>query len=234
MKGIRAASTLFGIAVVATTLGCANLTRDLTQREQTAALGGLAGGAGGAIIGSFAGSAVAGGLFGMPIGAVAGWYIGDQMARSERARDARIEENQNEIERLRRENERLRREADDRRARAAQEPPEREQDIRGSAQQQRPMAEQDITSSRPETSGSQATSSPSVQQGAAGSQTVSATPTQVREAQRKLNDMGFRAGQVDGVWGPQTQAALRNFQQSKGLETTGRLNQQTMKALGLE
>jgi peptidoglycan hydrolase-like protein with peptidoglycan-binding domain len=56
----------------------------------------------------------------------------------------------------------------------------------------------------------------------------------VREAQTKLNDMGFHAGRVDGVWGPRTQAAVRNFQQSEDLETTGQLNQETMNALGLE
>lgn len=93
-------------------IGCAPLSRPPTQREQTAAVGALAGGAGGAIIGSFAGSAVAGGLFGMPLGAVAGYYIGDQMAREERLAQARLEERDAEIERLRRENQRLREEND--------------------------------------------------------------------------------------------------------------------------
>jgi hypothetical protein len=66
------------------------------------------GGAGGAIIGSFAGSAVTGGLFGLPIGALAGYYIGDQMARQNRTEQQRLDEREQEIERLRRENERLR------------------------------------------------------------------------------------------------------------------------------
>ena len=82
----------------------------MTQREQTAAVGGLAGGATGAIIGSMAGGAVAGGLFGIPIGAVAGYYVGDQMAREDRMEQARLDEREQELGRLRRENERLRQE----------------------------------------------------------------------------------------------------------------------------
>ena len=86
------------------------LYHDLSRpREQTAAAGGLAGGATGAIIESFAGGAVTGGLFGMPMGALAGYYVGDQMAREERIEQARLEDREAEIERLRRENERLRR-----------------------------------------------------------------------------------------------------------------------------
>jgi hypothetical protein len=45
----------------------------------------------------------------MPIGALAGYYVGDQMAREERIEQARLEDREAEIERLRRENERLRR-----------------------------------------------------------------------------------------------------------------------------
>jgi hypothetical protein len=54
------------------------------------------------------GSALAGGLFGIPIGAVAGYYIGDRIAQNNREEQARIEDREREIERLRRENERLR------------------------------------------------------------------------------------------------------------------------------
>jgi outer membrane lipoprotein SlyB len=114
MNSIRTLSIACGLAAVATSMSCAPLSGPVTQREQTAAVGGLAGGAGGAIIGSMAGGAVAGGLFGIPIGAVAGWYIGDQMTREERIREARIEKNEDELERLRRENERLRRENEER------------------------------------------------------------------------------------------------------------------------
>ena len=55
----------------------------------------------------------------------------------------------------------------------------------------------------------------------------------VRDAQRALNDKGFSAGAVDGIMGPHTETALRQFQQAQGLDTTGNLDQQTISALGL-
>jgi peptidoglycan hydrolase-like protein with peptidoglycan-binding domain len=58
--------------------------------------------------------------------------------------------------------------------------------------------------------------------------------TTIRQVQQTLHDRGFRAGPVDGVMGPSTQVALKQFQQSKNLETTGRLNRQTLIALGVQ
>jgi hypothetical protein len=55
----------------------------------------------------------------------------------------------------------------------------------------------------------------------------------IPEVQRALNDAGFDAGDVDGILGPRTQAALRRFQQSQQLEVTGDLNDRTLAALGL-
>jgi murein L,D-transpeptidase YcbB/YkuD len=55
----------------------------------------------------------------------------------------------------------------------------------------------------------------------------------VRDAQRALNDKGFSAGAVDGIMGPHTESALRQFQQAQGLDTTGTLDQQTVSALGI-
>ena len=87
MKGSNTISIAFGVGVVATSMACAPLSRPVTQREQTAAVGGLAGGAGGAIIGSMAGGAVAGGLFGIPIGGVGTsairWHARSGSQRSE-------------------------------------------------------------------------------------------------------------------------------------------------------
>jgi hypothetical protein len=56
----------------------------------------------------------------------------------------------------------------------------------------------------------------------------------IREVQEKLNEMGHDAGPADGVWGPQTQAAIKNFQQEKQIEATGQLDQQTLNELGVE
>lgn len=55
----------------------------------------------------------------------------------------------------------------------------------------------------------------------------------VRQAQKALNDRGFRTGGIDGRMGPQTQAALVNFQRAEKLQPTGRLDRQTLGALGL-
>jgi peptidoglycan hydrolase-like protein with peptidoglycan-binding domain len=58
--------------------------------------------------------------------------------------------------------------------------------------------------------------------------------TTVRQVQQALNQRGFRAGPPDGVFGPSTQVALRNFQVSEHLEATGQLNRQTLQALGVQ
>ncbi|HWJ00073.1 MAG TPA: peptidoglycan-binding domain-containing protein [Burkholderiales bacterium] len=55
----------------------------------------------------------------------------------------------------------------------------------------------------------------------------------VRQAQKVLNDRGFRTGGVDGRMGPQTEAALVNFQRAEKLQPTGKLDRQTLAALGL-
>jgi peptidoglycan hydrolase-like protein with peptidoglycan-binding domain len=41
---------------------------------------------------------------------------------------------------------------------------------------------------------------------------------QVQDALRRLN---FHSGPVDGIFGPQTRAAIRRFQSSIGAQTTG-------------
>jgi peptidoglycan hydrolase-like protein with peptidoglycan-binding domain len=56
----------------------------------------------------------------------------------------------------------------------------------------------------------------------------------VRQVQKTLNDRGFRTGGVDGRMGPQTQAALVNFQRAEKLQPTGKLDGQTLAALGLQ
>ena|SRR5438477_3363994 len=53
----------------------------------------------------------------------------------------------------------------------------------------------------------------------------------VSQAQQALNDKGFSAGPVDGIAGPQTKSALKQFQQSQGLQASGQLDTQTLAAL---
>jgi len=51
--------------------------------------------------------------------------------------------------------------------------------------------------------------------------------------QEKLQQAGVYAGRADGVWGPESQAALERFQQTRNLQVTGQLNQATAATLGL-
>ncbi len=55
----------------------------------------------------------------------------------------------------------------------------------------------------------------------------------VRSAQAALNDRGYDAGPVDGVWGPNTQGAVRRFQADRGLTQSGMLDGETIAALDI-
>ncbi|HYG91350.1 MAG TPA: peptidoglycan-binding domain-containing protein [Azospirillum sp.] len=67
---------------------------------------------------------------------------------------------------------------------------------------------------------------------ASGGSAQALSPQRVRTIQQALNDQGSSID-VDGVWGPDTRRALRDFQQSKGLSATGRLDRDTVAALNL-
>jgi peptidoglycan hydrolase-like protein with peptidoglycan-binding domain len=56
----------------------------------------------------------------------------------------------------------------------------------------------------------------------------------IRSAQQILQEKGLYSGSIDGIAGPQTAAALREFQQSQQLEPTGKLDDETAKRLGIE
>jgi peptidoglycan hydrolase-like protein with peptidoglycan-binding domain len=64
-------------------------------------------------------------------------------------------------------------------------------------------------------------------------QAQSQSPELVKQAQEKLSAAGHDAGAADGKMGPKTQAALKEFQQSKGLQASGQLDQKTVAALGV-
>ena len=64
-------------------------------------------------------------------------------------------------------------------------------------------------------------------------QQASRSPELVKQAQEKLSAAGHDAGAADGKMGPKTQAALKEFQQSKGLQASGQLDQKTVAALGV-
>ena len=63
--------------------------------------------------------------------------------------------------------------------------------------------------------------------------TLNLNRDQIEQVQRALNQKGFKAGRADGKMGPQTESAVRSFQQQQKLEASGQINQQTLVALGL-
>jgi peptidoglycan hydrolase-like protein with peptidoglycan-binding domain len=56
---------------------------------------------------------------------------------------------------------------------------------------------------------------------------------QIRQVQQALDQKGFKAGQPDGMLGPETKNAIKEFQQKQGWNATGELDSQTMSALGM-
>lgn len=56
----------------------------------------------------------------------------------------------------------------------------------------------------------------------------------VRQVQQALDKDGFKAGRADGRWGNKTANAVKQFQQSKQMQATGQLNEQTVADLGLD
>jgi len=55
----------------------------------------------------------------------------------------------------------------------------------------------------------------------------------VRDVQRGLKAAGFNPGKIDGIYGPQTVAAVNAFQLSKGLVPDGEVASETAAALGV-
>ena len=57
---------------------------------------------------------------------------------------------------------------------------------------------------------------------------------EVQAVQQNLQSNGFYTANVDGIWGPKTTEGIRSFQTANGLNATGRLNNQTLDAMGLQ
>ena len=56
---------------------------------------------------------------------------------------------------------------------------------------------------------------------------------EVTQIQTKLKERGLYAGNIDGIFGTQTQAAVIQFQKQKGLTPDGIAGQATLRALGI-
>ena len=55
----------------------------------------------------------------------------------------------------------------------------------------------------------------------------------VSEIQTRLKNWGYYTGSVDGVYGSQTEKAVRWFQQKNGLSVDGQVGEETLAALGI-
>jgi len=56
----------------------------------------------------------------------------------------------------------------------------------------------------------------------------------IKEVQQKLHERGFDAGPVNGAYGTKTQAALAQFQLAMTLPASGALDDETLRALGVQ
>lgn len=60
-----------------------------------------------------------------------------------------------------------------------------------------------------------------------------ATTSQNKQVQQKLKDLGYYKGAIDGIFGPKTLTAVKNFQRDYGLVVDGIVGKKTLAALGL-
>lgn len=56
---------------------------------------------------------------------------------------------------------------------------------------------------------------------------------EVKQIQTKLKSWGYYNGEVDGIFGSNTQAAVKKFQQKNGLNVDGVVGEKTLTALGI-
>lgn len=62
----------------------------------------------------------------------------------------------------------------------------------------------------------------------------SSAKTNIESAQKDLQSKGYYHGQVDGLMGPATQTAIRQFQKTQNIPVTGRLDAETASKLGVQ
>lgn len=54
---------------------------------------------------------------------------------------------------------------------------------------------------------------------------------EVRQVQERLQELGYYEGAIDGIHGPKTAEAMREYQRAQGLPVTGTFDQETTQAL---
>jgi peptidoglycan hydrolase-like protein with peptidoglycan-binding domain len=93
------------------------------------------------------------------------------------------------------------------------------------------MSQSQGTQASPGMSQSQGTQA---QPDVSSSASTSLSSETIRQVQQELTDKGHNPGPVDGVLGPQTKSALKDFQQAQGMSASGNLDRQTIAALGID
>lgn len=61
--------------------------------------------------------------------------------------------------------------------------------------------------------------------------TATAAPINIQRAQMALQDLGYRPGAADGLYGSNTRRAIKQFQRDHGLAVTGYFNEATVSRL---
>jgi len=56
----------------------------------------------------------------------------------------------------------------------------------------------------------------------------------IYQAQKRLQELGYNPGSVDGISGKKTETAIKEFQRDNGLTINGQLDKETIKELGLK
>jgi hypothetical protein len=56
----------------------------------------------------------------------------------------------------------------------------------------------------------------------------------IYQAQKRLQELGYTPGQLDGVWGEKTERAVKEFQRDNNLLVTGDLDEQTKEKMSLK
>ena len=103
--------------------------------------------------------------------------------------------------------------------------------------QTKQMQPQNNAQNQPQSQRNAQQNQPNTQQQAQNGQAISPNSLprgEVRQVQQALDKDGFKAGRADGRWGPETAKAVKQFQQSKQIQSKGQLNQQTLADLGLD
>lgn len=66
-----------------------------------------------------------------------------------------------------------------------------------------------------------------------GGATAASSDPRTRQLQQALNDRGYNAGPADGIYGPRTRSAVRDWQRANNMEATGTPNSRMLSELNV-